>query len=99
MILTLFLALVFMALYSRYKLKVIEGVSGKKQSFSDQFSLGDDTTNFDKYLNDNKACIKESKNLMALSKKAKLYYWLQGGAGAVLVIQFIVYAIYKIQSN
>ena len=92
-LITLLGAIISVSLYSRYRLRVVEEITSKKQTFSDQFTLSDDVVNFDKYLNDNADSISESKLASELVKKAKLFYWGQGVFAGLLVIEFIVYAI------
>ncbi len=99
MIVSLFItfvsAIVFVSLYSRYRLKVVEGLSGKKISLFSQFNLRDENTNFEKYVSENQERINESDEITYFAKKAILYYWLQGIAGMLLFFQFIVYAFIR----
>lgn len=87
---TFALVLFFLSQYSRYRLRVVEAISGKKQTLVDQFSLNDEVVNFEKYLTEHSSHIDTSKELKKLVHKAKIFYWLQGVGSGALVIEFIL---------
>jgi len=89
-IITLALAFLFLSLYSRSKLRVVEIISGKKQSIFDQFTIKGDVVNFDKYLDEHSQMISKSPELIVLTKRAKKFYWLQGVMGALLFFEFVL---------
>ena len=90
---TLGCAIVFLSQYSRFRLSAVEAITGQKKTLLEQFSLREHTTSFEKLVTENQQIISESEEITLLVEKAKLFNWLQGSAAALLVIEFIAYAL------